>query len=379
MNFEKLNALMESQPDRGIPFSQIIVTKDGKTVFEKSVGFADAEGKLPYTGDRLCWIFSCTKVITCVAAMRLVEEGRLRLSDPVSKYLPAFGELTVMQKDRSVVPAQNVMTVEHLFTMTGGLDYDLRAPAILEAVSNPNNGTVEIVSAMAKKPLQFEPGTHYAYSLCHDVLAAVVEVVSGMRFSDYLKTYLLDPLGMTNTGFRPTPEQEARICSSFDFDIARGEATPRVPDNAYALSHNYDSGGAGLFSCPADYIQLLTALACNGVAANGYQVLKPETIAMMEENRLCDTAWKDFINRNGRHYGYGWGLCGRVHVNPVYSHAATSVGEFGWDGAAGAYALVDRKNGVAIYYAQQVRGCGYVYNAIHPRLRDLAMEGILEK
>ena len=168
MNFEKLNALMEAQPARGIPFSHVIVTKDGETVFEKSVGFADAEGKVPYTNNHLCWIFSCTKVITCVAAMRLVEEGRLQLSDPVSKYLPAYAYLTVKDKNGKVIPAKNTMTVFHLFTMTGGLNYEKNTAPIIREIQNPTANTVSLCNAIAQSPLDFEPGTNFKYSLCHD-------------------------------------------------------------------------------------------------------------------------------------------------------------------------------------------------------------------
>ena len=374
MNFAKLDALLESQPLRGIPFCDMIVTHKGETVYRKMVGHADAEGKVPYTKDHLCWIFSCTKVITCVAAMRLVEEGKLRLEDPVSLYLPAFEKLTVMNAEKQIVPAENTLTVEHLFTMTGGFDYNLKAPNLVEAYENPENRTVEIVSALAKAPLLFEPGTRYRYSLCHDILAAVVEVVSGMPFSEYLQKTIFDPLGMKNTGFRLSPEQAERMCSSFMFHTPTGTSRPLAPDNAYSLCDRYDSGGAGLFSCPDDYIKVVTALACDGLSPNGYRLLKPETIAMMETNRLCPAAWKDFVN--GKHYGYSWGLCGRVHVNPDYSLSRASVGEFGWDGAAVAFSMVDRKNQVAIYYAQQVRGCGYIYQIIHPLLRNYALEGI---
>lgn len=377
MNFKKLDALLEGQPKRGIPFCEMIITKDGETVYHKWVGTADAEGKVPYTPEHLCWIFSCTKVITCVAAMQLVEQGRLSLSDPVSKYLPTFASLSVLQKDQTVAPAKREMTVEHLFTMTGGLDYDLKRPAVAKAIEEGRDSTLEIASELAKDPLLFEPGSHYRYSLCHDVLAAVVEIVSGERFADYLQKHIFDPLGVTDTGFRLSEEQKTRLCSSFKYEISTGTSTPLEADNAYAFSDHYDSGGAGLFSRPSEYVKVLSALACNGTAKNGYQLLKPETLAMMEENRLAPTPLRDFISHNtGRHYGYGWGLCGRVHTNPDYSMSASSKGEFGWDGAAGAFTMVDRAKGIAVYYAQQVRACAYVYNRIHPLLRNLTVEAL---
>ena len=319
------------------------------------------------------WIFSATKVITCIAAMRLVEEGRLNLDDPVSKYIPEFANVTVKQKDGTVVPANNTMTVLHLFTMTGGMSYNLKAKEIL-AATTPTVSTLELVRAMAKTPLSFEPGTHYQYSLCHDVFAAVVEVVSGMRFSDYLDTLMFKPLGITDMGFRPNTEQFSRFSASYNYHDGTATATPRELKNAYAFSPNYDSGGAGLFATVDEYMKIISTIACGGTTTDGYSLLKPETIAMMQENRLCDDALNDFVNR--RHYGYGWGLCGRVHLNSSMSDSLSPVGEFGWDGAAAAFVMIDTANRIALYLGTHVHSCTYMYYKIHPTVRNLLYEGL---
>lgn len=374
MNFSKLEQLIDTMPQRGIPACDLAVTVNGKTVFRRSAGYSDEQHTTPVTPNDLYWIFSATKVITCTAAMRLVEQGKLSLNDPVSKYLPAFGNLTVLQPDRSVKPCQTPMTILHLFTMTGGMGYDISDPIIREAIARPGADTQSIVSAMAQMPLFFEPGTHYRYSLCHDVLAAVVEVVSGMKFSEYLQTNLFDPLGMEHTGFRPSEEQKKHFSALYEFDNSVGAAHPVPIHNRFILTPDYDSGGAGLFSCVDDYIRIVTALACGGTAPNGYHVLNPESIAQMETNRLCPDALRDFVT--SRLYGYGWGLCGRVHINPTYSLSKAPAGEFGWDGAACAFAMVDRANQVALYLATHVLRCGYGYNVIHPTIRNLVYEGL---
>ena len=212
MSFTKLEQLIDSMPKRGIPACDLIVTRHGETVFRRMAGYSDAAGTKPVSENDLYWIFSATKPVTCTAAMRLVEQGKLRLDDPVSKYLPAFANPTVIStQGGDPTPAKNVMTIEHLFTMTGGLNYNSNTPHAKAAKANPNTSTQELVNAFAKEPLDFEPGTFYRYSLCHDVLAAVVEVVSGMRFSDYMQKYIFDPLGMADTGFRPTDAQKARF------------------------------------------------------------------------------------------------------------------------------------------------------------------------
>jgi CubicO group peptidase (beta-lactamase class C family) len=154
------------------------------------------------------------------------------------------------------------MTVEHLFTMTSGIGPDHEnSREFFMSVSNPQNNTPTIVSAMASVPLYFEPGTHYQYGFSHDVLAAVVEVASGIRFSDYVQKNVLDPLGMKDTGFRMTEEQIGRTAACYAYNNARG-AFVQIPNtNPFGLAANYDSGGAGLFSCADDYIKFITTLA----------------------------------------------------------------------------------------------------------------------
>ena len=375
MNFTKLTEFLNDFPKRGLPEVDLAVTLNGEEVYRNLVGFSDAEKTKPASHDDLYWIYSTSKVITCTAAMRLVEEGKISLDDPVSKYLPAFQDLTVQQEDGSVKPAENVMTIEHLFLMAGGLDYDMQTPALVAlAHRKPDASTAELCNEMARKPLHFEPGTHYLYSLCHDVLGAVVEVVSGMTLGAYMKKYIFDPLGMTDTGFRPTEEQKSRIVDLYRFESGSGTAEKVDNTMRLRLVPNYESGGGGLFSKTDDYIRLVTCLANGGKTKDGYQLLRPETIAMMEVPRLVPAAVTDMVN--SRLHGYSWGLCGRVHVNPVYSLSKSPVGEFGWDSAGAAFAMVDTKNHVGLYLACHVLNCNYAYHILHPMMRNLVYEGL---
>ena len=375
MNFEKIDQYLDTLPQCGIPACSFLVTHKGKEVYSHSAGFADLEGNRPADVNDLYWVCSITKVTTCVAAMQLVESGRIKLDDPVSKYLPAFSELYVRGEDKkSVYPAKTVLTVEHLFTMTGGFGYDINSDVLKDARANPNASTQEVVNALAKEALFFEPGTHFRYSLCHDILAAVVEVASGMLFRDYLKKFILDPLDMKDTGFHLPKELESRMTTMYNYTHGISKSTPIECKNKYCLTDNYDSGGAGLYTTPADQIKMLTTLANGGKAPDGSQILRPETIRMMGENRLCDTARADFMPT--RLYGYGWGLCGRAHVNPTLSRARSSVGEFGWDGATGSFALVDPEKQVAMFFGLHILGCQYIYHAVHPTLRDMTYEAL---
>ena len=372
MNFSKLDRLMDTMPLRGIPGCELIVTKNGQTAYRRASGTANRATGKPVDEKTLWWIYSASKISTCVAAMQLVEKGRISLDDPVSKYLPSFARLKVQTPD-GVKACETPMRIIHLFTMTGGLDYAMSEPEVKRAYE-AGEDTVAVVSAMANKTLLFEPGAHYHYSLCHDVLGAVVAKVSGMSLSEYLKKNLWLPLGMEDTGFTPTAEQKARLADMYSFDHSKGEAHPvPLPERPYD-NVNYESGGGGVFSCAGDYAKLMTALSLGGVSPDGVRVLKPETVRMLEVNRLSDECRRDLWRE--RLYGYGWGLCGRVHMNAEYSLARSSVGEFGWDGAAAAFALADRPKGVAMFFATHVHNCSYAYCWVHPKIRDLAYEAM---
>ena len=373
MNFSKLDEFLEKMPERGFPAIELAVSKDGETVYRKCVGYSDSAKTKPTSPSDIYWIFSASKVITCTAAMRLVEEGVISLDDPVSKYLPEYASLKVKHKDGSVTDAKNVMTVEHLFTMTGGLTYDHNTPALKEAKAK-GVGTVDFAREIAKDPLIFEAGTHYKYSLCHDVLAAVVEVASGVRFSDYVKQTIFTPLGMRDAGFRPNDEQKSRFSALYRHKAGTADCTELEIKNGLVFTPDYDSGGAGVFCTVDDYMKLITALSLGGTSTDGYRVLKPETVQMMTQNRLCDDALNDFVKT--RLFGYGWGLCGRVHTNPTMSLSLAPVGEFGWDGATGPFAMVDTTNRVAMYFGVHIHDAQYLYHVIHPVIRNMVYEAL---
>ncbi len=372
MDFSRLDAFMAKMPERGVPGCELMVTKDGETVYRTGVGYSDAEKTRPVSNRDLYWLYSASKVITCLAAMRLWEEGKFDLSDPVSKYLPEFGKLTVRREDGSVTPAEHVMTMEHIFTMRGGLDYDITKEPICREIAK-GSGTREIVAAMAESPLCFEPGSHYKYSLCHDVLGGVIEVIAGMRFGEYLKKIFFEPLGIVDMGFVPNDEQKKRIADMYWFHDGMGYAEQIPSENGYLLTDTYESGGAGLFGSVDEYMKIVTPIACGGTAKNGYRLLKPETIALLGENHLHEVAMEDMISTQ---FGYGFGLCGRVHVNPTYSLSPTPVGEFGWSSATGHHVLIDPTNRITMHYAMHIKGSNYASRKSTPVIRELVYEGI---
>ena len=376
MNFSKLEAFIQSLPACGIPGCEVAVTHHGKPVFRSSAGYSDRELTKPVSPNDIYRMYSVTKVTTCIAAMRLVEQGKLGLDDPVSKYLPAFAYLTVTGKNGKPTPAQNTMTVFHLFTMTGGLNYEKDTGPVLRALQDPAANTVSVCNAIARSPLDFEPGTNFKYSLCHDVLAAVVEVASGMRFADYTRTQIFEPLGMHNTCFHLSEEQKSRLAALYNFRDKALELTYLEEDNTNIMKScpNFDSGGGGLYSTTNDQLRFLTVLANGGKTEDGYSLLRPETIELLTVNRLQKSALPNFAK--GFLFGYGWGLCGCVHMDPVVSRARSAVGEFGWHGAGGCYAMIDPVNEVAIFYAMQVKSCKYAHCVIHPNIRDLTYDAL---
>ena len=205
---------------------------------------------------------------------------------------------------------------------------------------------------MSDKILGFEPGTRFRYSLCHDVLGALVEVWSGLSLGEYMKQNIFDKIGMHNTFFGVPKDEEhlSRMAALYKFD--ENKKPKKQPlDCPYNLSEDYQSGGAGLTSCCDDYSKFLDTIACGGIAKNGNRILKEDTINLWKTNQLSDKAQEDFYRLRE---GYGYGLGVRTHTIPERSGNLSPVGEFGWDGAAGAFSMVDCDNKISLTYFQSI-------------------------
>ena len=186
-----------------IPAGFCTVTQAHRTLFSCACG-ADKDA-LEKSRGASYWIYSATKPICAAAAMQMVEAGIFRLDEPVSRYLPEYANLRVYDAQKASHPVSDPLLIEHLLTMQGGFDYDLRPPAVQKLLQQKNAAadTIHIAAAFAEKPLQFEPGTHFRYSLCLDVLGAVMEAASGIRLGRWMREKLFLPLGMLHTGFSP--------------------------------------------------------------------------------------------------------------------------------------------------------------------------------
>lgn len=337
--FEQTKALCQCFLELGVPGFDLIVYKDGECVLRHMGGYADREQKIPMQGKEKYHIYSCSKLFTCVAAMQLWEKGLFSLDDELSQYLPAFKEMYV-KTEEGIQRAKNPIKIHHLFEMTAGLNYNLQTPALKAyyEACDYSCPTLETVEQIAKTPLEFEPGEGWLYSLCHDVLAALVEKLSGQKFEAYVKDNIFDPLGMTHSDFVHPMEDWEGFARQYRYNAETGEFQPWWK-NIYRPGREYASGGAGCVSTVEDYIKFLEALRVGDV------ILKKETIAMMATDRLTERQRAMYMYRTPD-VGYGLGM-----RTPRQDPTRT---EFGWGGAAGAFASVDPVNNITLYFAQHV-------------------------
>lgn len=365
MRFQQLSDLLDSFIDIGIPGVDCAVYINHEPVFRHSAGYSDLEAKTPINGKETYFIYSCTKVITCATALTLLEKGKFLLTEPLYAYMPEF---QTMYKENGE-KAENPITIRDLFTMSAGFDYGIESPSIKKVIAEKNGHatTLDIVRAIANEPLYFEPGTHWRYSLCHDVLAGLVEVVSGKKFGDYVKEVIFDPLGMKRSSFGPSDLNRDTLVPLYRFNEETNRAERDLIGCKYILTPEYESGGAGIVSCVDDYILFADAMANGGVAKNGNRILASDTIDLMRINCLDQTAVRDMVW--AQHAGYGYGLGVRTMIDRIKGGSIGPIGEFGWSGAAGAYTLIDPERRLAVYYAQHMLKNKEPYT--HPRMRNV--------
>ena len=388
MGFERLTAYLDSlESVYGVPGFDVKITRDHETVYRHMGGCSDYARKKPVNGQELYFIYSASKVITMTAAMQLIQQGKMGLDDPVEKYLPEFARMQVADTyqlgqwppcypgpDAPCHPARTPITLRMLMSMTAGLNYDTAGEPILRLRQETGNraSTRAMMGAIAQMPLLFEPGTHYSYSLGHDVMAGVIEAVSGMTYGEYLKKNIQEPLGIRELYFHLDETQRPRLAAQYTGVAGSDDIVPTEQTNRYCLSDGYESGGAGVICTVDAYSAFIEALANGGTGRTGNSILTPEGIARLSENQLTPSQLLEFQAPWNRQYGYGLGV--RTVIDP--EHSESPLGEFGWDGAAGAYALIDPVNHVSLFYAQEILGMLRVLSEIHPRLRALLYEAL---
>lgn len=384
MDFSCLKEFMDRVTAWRIPGNSVVVYKDNKKVFAYSSGYSSVENKVKMTGDELFYIYSCSKVATVTAALQLYERGFFLLTDPLYEYIPEFKSMYIMSGNGSVKKAENPITIQNLFTMTAGLSYNLESNEIKKAreITSGRMDTLSVIKYIAKMPLSFEPGEKWQYSLCHDVLAALVEIISGQKFHNYVKEHIFDPLEMGSSRYHINDKDKDKMAEQYQF-IDDSESDPVKLQsmgisekgtlenvgkvNQYILGDEYDSGGAGIITTVGDYAKFVAALSNCGLGLNGERILSKGTLDLLKTNQLNRNQLNCIKWKHLNGYGYGLGV--RTMMDMALSGSTGSVGEFGWGGAAGATVLADTEENLAVFYAHHMLNSAEAY--YQPRLRNV--------
>ena len=390
----RLNAHFERYVDDGrLPGFHFVVARHGKVAHQHRYGMRDLESALPVEADTIYRIYSMTKPITSIALMMLVEEGKLQLNDPVSKFIPSFGDSRVW-RGGSVVkpftePVTETMLVWHLLTHTSGLTYGFLYQSPVDDLYRragyewgiPRGATLaDACDAWASLPLLFQPGTEWNYSVATDVVGRIIEVVSGESPDTFFAKRIFAPLQMHDTGFFVPEEKHGRLAALYQPDPATrlakrldtmGKAATRAP--------NFLGGGGGLVSTAHDYHRFMMMLA-NGGELDGARLVSPRTLRMMTSNHLPGNAdisqFGRPIDLENAYDGFGFGLGFSVVVDAAAAKVHGSVGDFGWGGAASTTFWIDPTDGVAAaFYTQLLPSSTW---PIRPYFRNLVYQAIVD-
>ncbi len=353
-----------------------LVARRGSVVHLEAHGYQDLESKRPMPVDAIFRIASMTKPITSVAVMMLFEEGRLQLTDPISKFIPEFKDAKVAVATRpgegttahTTVPARGEITIQHLLTHTAGLASSTGPAAALlpqlAAERKPEWTIGDFVSRLAKLPLAFHPGTAWEYGPATDVLGRLVEVVSGLPLDRYFDERIFAPLGMQDTFFYVPDEKMPRLATNYA--PADKGVKPVMQTRG---SRRYFSGGGGLSSTVEDYY-LFAQMLLNGGALNGKRLLSRKSIELMTANHIADHAlWPTLA-------GHRFGLGFSVLTNPGQAARLASPGSYGWGGAFGTYFWIDPKEQLIGIYMKQLRPYSHLNSRVE--FQNMATQAIVD-
>lgn len=356
-------------PDNNVGAAVSVIHK-GKEVFRGEYGMADKEKNIPMEKNSIFRCYSMTKPVTSVAVMTLVEAGKLSLSDAVSVYLPGFRNQKVLTED-GLVPVEREVTIQDLMDMTAGVVYpdaSFPAGAVMQKMideyyrkifeEDEPTSTYDLANLIGQQPLAFQPGTQWNYSFCADVLGAVVEVVSGKSYGEYLRETIFEPLGMVDTDFYVPEEKQNRFCQNYQY---MPETQTLEPCTWQHLGLSYfhlkkpafESGGAGLVSTIDDYARFVKMMLGKGTV-DGVRILGRKTVEWMTQNHLDENQIKTLDWEALK--GYGYGNLMRVMIDEEHAQMLGSNGEYGWDGWLGSYVCMDPEEDLAIIYV--IQKCG---------------------
>lgn len=367
----RLQNLLQEMTDTGfISGVNCMVIQNGTEQCYYEAGFRDISGKLPITRDTIFRLYSMSKPVTSAAVMILLEEGRLDLLDPVSKFLPGF-QNPYKIVDGMAVPVTRPVTIQNLLNMTSGLVYlgegnpaEVRSMALFEEMISGLDEekpitTQEFANRLGRLPLAFAPGERWQYGASADVLGAVIEVVTGMSFGEFLAERIFKPLGMKDTGFYVPAEKQYRLAKVY-------QATENgLTENTYShlgIRHHMDtppafeSGGAGLASTIDDYARFAQMLLNKG-SLEGAKILSPKTVEFMTNAHLTPTQ-QTYVNQWESLPGYTYANLLRIMKDPDAAVFLGSKGEYGWDGWLGTYFMNDPAHNLTFLIMHQKTDSG---------------------
>jgi CubicO group peptidase (beta-lactamase class C family) len=360
---KRVTDAFQSEVDKGaIPGAVVLIARKGKIAYFEAFGFQDRENKKPMTTDAIFRIASMSKPITSVAVMMLVEEGKIQLLDPVSRYLPEFKGVQVgVEKLNTTTgnseligePPRQEMTIQDLLRHTSGLTYGIFGKSLVKQAYNEanlfdrNQTLVEFVSKIAKLPLAYHPGTTWEYSHSTDVLGRIVEVVSGVTLDQFVADRIAKPLGLSDTGFYVTPEKLGRIAET-QIDPTTGK---RWPTFDITSRPNWLAGGSGMVSTASEYVRFAQMLL-NGGELGQVRLLSPRTVSFMTSDHLWPGVAFSPVTLNlfeplgiapTPKVGQGFGLGFVVRTQEGRNPMPGSPGEYFWAGIWGTAFWVDPK------------------------------------
>jgi len=355
----RINDVVQRYIDSGqIAGGITVVSRRGHIAHFEAQGLMDVESQTPMRKDAIFRMASMTKPVTGVAILMLMEEGKVRLTDPVSRFIPEFKKMKVAmakplppapsgpqrqpprEPEIYTIPAEREITVRDLLTHTSGLVSGGWGTADANHIAprKSNDNLAHWVSQLGGVPLDFQPGSQWRYSALAgiDTLGRVVEVASGQTFDQYLKQHIFDPLGMKDTSFVPTEDRLKRVVTLYRTGQKGNYERIETPD--WLATKTLFSGGGGLWSTADDYVRFAQMLV-NGGELNGTRLLSPRTVDLMATNHVADL----YSGVGQRQQGMGFGLTVEVVLDSVAAGRRESNGSFGWDGAFGTHFWVDRK------------------------------------
>jgi CubicO group peptidase (beta-lactamase class C family) len=323
-----------------------LLARDGKIADFKVYGMRDVENKLPMQRDTICRVYSMSKIITCVATLMLLEDGKYNLDDPVAKYLPELKDMKVWMGGTQDAPQTEALkrpiTIKHLLTHTSGLIYDFQGNDELTKLwrsadlwSGP--GLTNFTAKLGKLPLKHQPGDAYTYGVNQDVQGALLERVSGQRFGAFLEARIFGPLGMKDTGFDVPANKMNRLAKTYKLVDGKFVEDKPIIETRPEEGRGIEAGGAGIFSTAGDYARFAQML-CNGGTLDGKRILGRKIIELMTANHMVTLPNNQAATRQK-----GFGLGVEVTTDLGQLSMPSSIGQFGWYGAATTYCQIDPK------------------------------------